>query len=132
MRSAVSASSPEISGRRCSACRSAVRSWIWILVRTVMAWPSEDFEQTGGTLPAADTHRHHTPFRPTASPFEQEMPGHPSTRHAVGMTNRNRPAVHVQTVVRNAKLVTAIEQLGGKGLVDFPQVDVVDAQPRTV
>jgi hypothetical protein len=46
------------------------------------------------------------------------------------VAQRNRAAVHVEPVVGNAQLVAAVHHLHGKGLVEFPQVDVVDLQAQ--
>jgi len=45
-----------------------------------------------------------------------------------GVADRDRPAVHVQPVMRDAQAVAAIQDLAGEGLVQFPQVDVLDLQ----
>ena len=52
--------------------------------------------------------------------------------HTVGVSHRNGAAIHVQTVIRNAKAVAAVQHLHGKGLVQLPQVDVAHSQAQAV
>ena len=61
--------------------------------------------------------------------LEQQVPGHPRAGHAERVADRDRPAVDVEDVVVDAELVAAIERLAGEGLVQLPEVDVVDLQP---
>jgi hypothetical protein len=44
------------------------------------------------------------------------------------MAHRDRAAVHVEPVHRDAKTALAIEGLGSEGLVEFPEVDVLDLE----
>src|SRR3546814_3203687 len=44
------------------------------------------------------------------------------------MTDRDRAAINVEQLIRDMELITAVQQLGGKGLVQFPQADVVHLQ----
>ncbi len=50
--------------------------------------------------------------------------------HAVGMTQGDRAAVHVQAVGRDAELVAAVQHLHGEGFVQLPQVDVLHRQAQ--
>jgi hypothetical protein len=43
------------------------------------------------------------------------------------VADRDRAAVHVQLVVRNADAVPAVDHLHGEGLIQLPQVDVGNA-----
>src|SRR5260370_23914889 len=45
------------------------------------------------------------------------------------MSNRNRAAVDVDKLIGNAELVAAVDDLAGKGFIEFPQTDVVDLEP---
>ena len=45
------------------------------------------------------------------------------------MPNRNGTAVDVQSVVRDAQSIAAIQDLTGERLIQFPQVDIIDFQP---
>src|SRR5437764_3179235 len=85
-----------------------------------------NLEQTGAALPAADAHGHHAPlgFAPTA--LLQNVAGEPRAGHAEGMADRNRAAVDVVLVGIDAELIARIETLAGKGLIELPQIDVVD------
>ncbi|CFN62295.1 Uncharacterised protein [Bordetella pertussis] len=56
------------------------------------------------------------------------MADHPGAAHAKWMADRDRAAVDVQAGVGNTQPVPAIKHLAGKGLVEFPQIDVVDRQ----
>ena len=44
------------------------------------------------------------------------------------MADRDRPAIHIEPIVRNAELVAAVEHLHGEGLVKLPQADILDRQ----
>ena len=57
--------------------------------------------------------------------FDQDMAGHARAAHAERMADRDRAAVHVELVLRNAEPVAAVEHLAGERLVQLPQVDVV-------
>jgi hypothetical protein len=56
------------------------------------------------------------------------MSGKPSAGHTVGMADRDRAAVHVELLVVDTEMVTAVNRLTGEGFVDFPKVDIVDAE----
>ncbi|MNE71202.1 hypothetical protein D3C80_1670560 [compost metagenome] len=56
------------------------------------------------------------------------MPDLARTGHPVGMSDRNGAAVHVAGFGVDAKLALAVQGLAGERLVEFPQVDVLDAQ----
>ena len=61
-------------------------------------------------------------------PSSSRCARHARARHAIGMADGDRAAIHIELVVRNAELVGAIEHLAGEGLVQLPQIDVVDLQ----
>ena len=63
-----------------------------------------------------------------AAAFDQDMAGQARARHAIGMADGNGAAIHIGLGRIEPQLVHAIERLAGKGLVQFPQVDVVDLQ----
>src|SRR4051812_42394488 len=60
------------------------------------------------------------------------MAGEARAGHAVGMADRDRAAVDVDLVRIDAELVAAIDHLHRKGFVQFPEVDVVDAEAMTL
>ena len=49
--------------------------------------------------------------------------------HAIGMADRDRATVDVRLVERQAEPVHAVEHLAGEGLVQLPEVDVLDLEP---
>src|SRR5438445_10727087 len=110
-------------GRCGSACRHG-------LVRGSSLSPcdSEAFEQAGGADSAGAAHRDNSVAGAAALAFVHQMSDATRTRHAVGMTDRNRAAGDVQSFVRDTQAVAAVKQLRGKGLVQVPEIDVFDAQ----
>src|SRR5882724_10467217 len=64
---------------------------------------------------------------PGAAPlaFDQDMPGHARAAHAERVADRDRAAIDIELVHRNAEAVAAIEHLAGERLVQFPQIDIV-------
>ncbi len=62
-------------------------------------------------------------------PLMEDVAGHAGARHAVGVADGDRPTGHVQAFIRNAEVVAAVEDLAGERLVQFPQADVVNAEP---
>src|SRR5579872_646887 len=87
-----------------------------------------NLEQAGGTHAAADAHRADDELGAAPLSFDQRVPDHPRPRHAIGMANRDRAAIDVQLVVRDAEPIAAIDDLAGEGLVQLPQIDVVYGQ----
>src|SRR5690606_37758428 len=90
---------------------------------------SGHLEQARGALAAADAHGDHHVFDAAAPAPEQRMPDQARAADAVGMSDRDRAAVDVEALVRDAEFVHAIQHLHGEGLVEFPQADVVDGEP---
>src|SRR6185369_9308389 len=82
-------------------------------------------EQPGSAHAATDTHGDDDVFRPAALAFDQRVAGHSRAAHAVGMADRNRSAVDVHPVFRNAELLGAVQHLDGERFVQLPQADVV-------
>ena len=60
--------------------------------------------------------------------LDQGVADHARAAHAVGVADRDRAAVDVERVVRDAELVAAVEHLHRERLVQLPEVDVVDLQ----
>src|SRR5689334_4054928 len=87
-----------------------------------------DLEQAGAALAAADAHRHHAPLGLAARAFLQQMAGETGAGHAEGMADRDRAAVDVVLGGIDTELVAAIQALAGEGLIELPQVDVVDLE----
>jgi len=88
-----------------------------------------DFEEAGCAHAAANTHCHDDVFESAAFAFDQRVHGHARAAHAVRMTDRNRAAVDVEAIVRNAQRVAAVHGLHRERLVELPQSDVVDLEP---
>ena len=96
------------------------------------ALTSVDFEQTRRAHSAADAHGDDDMFRAAALAFDQCVARQTCAAHSVGVADRDRAAVHIQDLVGNAELVLAIEHLDREGLVQLPQVDVVDLQAEAI
>src|SRR5262245_54468465 len=61
-----------------------------------------DFEQPRRPHSAADAHRHDHVLRAAALALDERVAGEARARHSVGMAEGDRPAVHVELVVRDA------------------------------
>src|SRR5690606_8937600 len=88
-----------------------------------------DLEQTGSTLAAADAHRNHRVLRGPPLSFDQGMTRQTRSTRSVRMAYGNGTAVDIQALLRDPKLVLAIDYLDSEGLIEFPEVDVIDAEP---
>ena len=64
--------------------------------------------------------------------FDQRVAGQALAADAVRVADRDRAAVDVEPVHRDAELVAAVEHLHREGLVQLPQVDVVDRQAQAL
>src|SRR5262249_38234953 len=89
---------------------------------------SVDLEEPGGSHAAADAHGDDAALRLAAFAFDQDVAGHARAAHAVGMADRNRAAVDVENLLRNAEAVAAVERLARERLVQLPQIDVIHLQ----
>src|SRR6185437_13125208 len=89
---------------------------------------SIDLEQTGAALATADAHGHHAPLGLAPAALLQDVAGEPRAGHAERMTDRDRAAIDVVLGRIDAEPVATVEALAGEGLVQFPDVDVVDLQ----
>src|SRR5579883_1216352 len=85
-------------------------------------------EQPRRTHAAADAHGDDGAPGAAAPSFDQDMAGQARSAHAKGMADRDRAAVDVETLLRDAQPVAAVERLARKGFVELPQVNVVDAE----
>ncbi len=59
-----------------------------------------DFEEAGGAHAAADAHRDADVFHVAAFAFDERVHHHARTRDAVGMADRDRAAIDVETILR--------------------------------
>ena len=64
--------------------------------------------------------------------LEQRVASEAGARHTVGVADRDRAAVDVQLVHRDAERVGAIEHLDSECLVEFPQADVADLEAEAL
>mmetsp|Transcript_21061 Transcript_21061/g.81578 ORF Transcript_21061/g.81578 Transcript_21061/m.81578 type:complete len:451 (-) Transcript_21061:3205-4557(-) len=90
----------------------------------------EHFEHAGRAHAAADAHRHADTLGTAALAFDEGVAGQALARHTVGVADRDRAAVDVELVHRDAQCVGAVQHLNREGLVEFPQVDVGDGQAQ--
>src|SRR5436190_22179527 len=79
-----------------------------------------DFKQPRRPHAAADAHRHDHQLRAAALAFDERVPDQAGARDAVRMADRDRAAVHVEAVVRDAELVAAVDHLYRERLVQLP------------
>src|ERR1700676_789635 len=87
-----------------------------------------DLEQAGRTHAATDAHGDDSVFGLAAAALDQRVTGETRARHAVGMPDRDRAAVDIDLLRIDAQFVAAIQDLHREGLVQFPEVDVVDLE----
>src|SRR6266481_3632932 len=87
-----------------------------------------DFEQACAALAATDTHGDDAPLGLATTSLLQDVAGEPRAGHAEGMTDRDRAAVDIVLLGIDAELVARIQTLAGEGLVQFPEVDIVDLE----
>src|SRR3954464_2024168 len=87
-----------------------------------------DLEQARAALAAADAHRDDAPLRLAPAAFLQDVAGETRAGHAERMADRDRTAVNIVLLGIDAELVARIEALAGEGLVELPEIDVVDLQ----
>src|SRR6476659_11094189 len=104
---------------------------------SVVSFPAKagsavDLKQACAALAATDAHGDDAPLGLAPASFLQDVAGEPRAGHAEGMTDGDRAAVDVVLLGIDAELVARIEALAGEGLVQFPDVDVVDLQPMTL
>src|SRR5215813_5667993 len=92
----------------------------------------DDFEQAGGAHAATDAHGHHAVSGLAPAALDQEMAGEPRASHTIGMADRDRAAVDVELLRIDAELVAAIDHLHRIGLVELPEIDVVNLQIVTL
>src|ERR1700704_1623294 len=88
----------------------------------------DDFEQTRRAHAATNAHGHPAVFRLAPPALDQEVAGQPRAGHAIGMADRDRAAIDVELVGFDAKLVAAIDHLNRIGLVELPEIDIVDLE----
>ena len=90
---------------------------------------SGDLEQSSGPHATTDAHRHHDVPRTASLALDQRVSGHPSTRHTVGMADRDGSAIHIDRFRVDAQPIAAMNHLAGERLIQLPQSDVIHLQP---
>src|SRR5271154_599246 len=88
----------------------------------------DDFEQACGPHAAADAHCDNRVFRLAPAALDQCVARQTCSGHAIGMTDRDRTAVHVELFRVDAELVAAIDHLYRERLVQLPEIYIVDGQ----
>src|SRR5690242_1058456 len=88
----------------------------------------DHLEQAGRAHAAADAHRHDDVLHAAALAFDERVADEARSGDAVGMAHRDRAAVHVEALVRDAELVAAVDHLHRERLVQLPQADVADLE----
>src|ERR1700730_1981882 len=91
-----------------------------------------DLEQSGCSHSAANAHRDDGVFGLAPAALDQRVARQPRSGHAIGMTDRDRTAVHVELFRIDAELVAAIDHLHREGFVQFPEIDIVDLETMTL
>src|SRR5450631_1553146 len=99
----------------------------WVL-REVTRAGSVDFEEAGGAHAAADAHGDHDVAGLAATALQQCVPDLAGAGHPVRVADGDGSAVDVQLVRVDLEEVAAVHGLGGEGLVQLPQVDVLDLE----
>src|SRR6266481_5013586 len=87
-----------------------------------------DFEQACAALAATDAHGDDAPLGLAPASLLQDVAGEPGAGHAEGMTDRDRAAIDVVLLGIDAELVARIEALAGEGLIELPEIDIVDLE----
>src|SRR5690348_12852734 len=113
-----SAAAPPIPTTLASAAAAAANQFLLLdFISDLLLGELHDFEQPGGSHSAPNAHRHDDELCAAAPSFDQRVTGETCSRNAVGMPHRDRAAVYVQSFVRNADLVTAVDHLNGKRFI---------------
>src|SRR5256885_5020112 len=90
----------------------------------IAATPSGHFEQARRPLATANAHRHDHEPRAAALAFDECVTREACAADAIGMADRNRAAVDVQALVRNAEAISAIQHLASECFIELPEIDV--------
>src|SRR5881394_1117301 len=92
----------------------------------------QHFEQTRRAHAATHAHRDHDVAHAAALALDERMAHQPRTGHAVRMPDGNCATIDVEAFLGNTEALAAVDHLHGEGLVEFPQADVIDAQPEAL
>src|SRR3569833_1703416 len=80
-----------------------------------------DFEESRGPLASVYIFRHDNVFDTATPALDQCVPQQSRTRCPIGVPDCNRSAIHIQPLVGNSELVTAVQHLDRESFVQFPQ-----------
>src|SRR5438034_6699603 len=78
---------------------------------THLCAPLVNLKQPRRAHAAADAHRDDRMLGAATLAFDQDMPGHARAAHAERVTDRDRAAVDIELVHRNAETIATIEHL---------------------
>ena len=92
----------------------------------------EHFKNTASAHATTNAHGDCHTLGPTAFAFDQGVACETLTAHTVRVTHGNGATVDVEAIGWNAQSIAALQNLHGKGFVQFPQIDVgyFEAQTR--
>src|SRR5260221_9840633 len=82
-------------------------------------------DEPAGPHPAADAHRDEDVARLPTPQLVQNGPDQTRAAHPVGVTDRDRAAVGIESLGVDPETVAAVDRLGGERLVELHQVDVL-------
>ena len=88
-------------------------------------------EEPGCAHAAADAHRDDAVLAAAAPELVEELRGELRAGAPERVAERDRAAVHVEPIVRDAELARAVEGLAREGLVDLEEIDVRDLHARS-
>src|ERR1700733_3042615 len=88
----------------------------------------QNLEQPGGAHAAADAHGYDRKLGLAAPALDQGVTGETRAGHAIGMADRDRAAIDVDLFRIDSQFVAPIDHLHREGLVQFPQIYVVDLE----
>src|SRR5579883_1554294 len=91
-------------------------------------WSLRHLEQPRRTHAAADAHGDDDALGAAALAFDECVTRHARAAHPIGMADRDGAAIDIVFRGIDAEPVAAIERLHGEGLVQLPEIDVVDLE----
>ena len=71
-------------------------------------------------MTTTNAHGDHDIFYTPTLTLKQGVSNHAGAAHAIGMTHRNRTAIHIQFIVVDAQLIATVEHLHSKRLIQLP------------
>src|SRR5206468_8486504 len=87
-------------------------------------------DEPSGPHPAADAHRDEPVARLAATELVQHRPDQARAAHPVGVTDRDRAAVRIQSLRIDPQAVAAVDRLRRERLVELDEVDVLQGDPN--